>query len=60
MSKKRKTPELIEDKDLDEASGGIALLVPAVQKICEPTATSSSTTAQFSGGIRVATGDVNG
>ena len=61
MSKKSKTPELIEDNDLDQASGGIliGLLVPAVQKVSEPAAPSTSTT-QFSGGIRVATGDVNG
>ena len=60
MSKSKKTPELIQDNDLDEASGGLSgLLLPAVQKVREAAAPSTSTT-QFSGGIRVATGDVNG
>lgn len=39
---KKKTPELIEDKDLDKASGGIGLLVPAVQKVREAAATQDS------------------
>ena len=41
MTKKNKTPELIEDKDLDEASGGLGLLVPAVQKVREAAAAQS-------------------
>jgi hypothetical protein len=39
---KKKTPELIDDKDLDQASGGIGLLLPAVQKVREAAATQSS------------------
>jgi len=35
MTEATNTPELIEDEELDEASGGIALLLPAVQKVRE-------------------------
>jgi hypothetical protein len=43
----KKTPEVIEDAELDDASGGIGLLVPAVQKVREAAAkpSSSSTTS---------------
>lgn len=44
----KKTPEVIEDADLDEASGGIALLLPAVQKVREAAATTSSPTVNLS------------
>jgi hypothetical protein len=40
----KKTPEVIEDADLDETSGGIALLLPAVQKVREAAATTSTPT----------------
>lgn len=44
MSKRKKTPELIEDKELDQASGGLSgLLVPAVQKVRAAAATDGST-----------------
>lgn len=36
----KKNPEIIEDTDLDEASGG--LLLPAVQKVREAAATDGS------------------
>jgi hypothetical protein len=35
----KKKPEIIEDANLDEASGGISLLLPAVQKVREAAAT---------------------
>jgi len=42
---KKKTPELINDKDLDQASGGLSgLLLPAVQKVREAAASQSSPT----------------
>ena len=37
----KKTPEVIEDKELEDTSGG--LLVPAVQKVREAAARSTST-----------------
>lgn len=39
---KKKTPELIDDKDLDQASGGLGLLLPAVQKVREAASSQSS------------------
>jgi hypothetical protein len=41
----KKTPEVIEDADLDETSGGVGMLLPAVQKIREAAATTSTPTA---------------
>ena len=43
MSKKENSPEVIEDADLDEASGG-ALLLPAVQKVRNASITDGTST----------------
>jgi prepilin-type processing-associated H-X9-DG protein len=55
MSKKENSPEVIEDVDLDEASGG-GLLLPAVQKVRDAAST-SSTASTHSGGANVSFGD---
>ena len=35
MSKQKTTPENIADADLDQATGGVGLLLPAVQAVIE-------------------------
>jgi hypothetical protein len=40
MTEEKKTPEVIEDTSLEDASGG--LLVPAIQKVREAAARSST------------------
>jgi len=45
----KKAPELIEDIDLDQASGGIIhLIVPAVQKMSGPTTGTCTESATLS------------
>jgi len=57
MSKKKNAPEVIEDAELDKASGSLGgLLLPAVQKVREAAA-QSPTTSTHSGGVNVALGD---
>ena len=62
--KKSNEPEAIEDADLDEASGGIHLLVPAVQGVCDATAKTGSATqgavspSQVNLGVRTGDGSV--
>jgi hypothetical protein len=41
----KKKPEIIEDANLDDASGGIGLLLPAVQKVREAAATEPAPTS---------------
>ena len=53
MTKKDKTPAEIDDKDLDEASGG---LLPAAQKLEDTTSTESSSSSH-PGGVNMVMGD---
>ena len=50
MTKKDKTPKVIDDDELDEATGG---LLPAGQKLENKTST-ESTSSSHSGGVNVA------
>ena len=45
MTKDKSTPEAITDEALDGVAGGIALLVPAVQKVREAAAKPAATAA---------------
>ena len=58
MTKEDKGPKAIDDKELDEASGGLlpAVQLPAVQKLEEKTSPESSSSSH-SGGANVVMGD---
>jgi hypothetical protein len=47
---RKPAPEAIDDKDLEQASGGIGLLLPAVQKVREASATESVQPGQIKAG----------
>jgi prepilin-type processing-associated H-X9-DG protein len=53
MTKEDKGPKAIDDKELDEASGG---LLPAAQKLEDTTSTESSSSSH-SGGVNMVMGD---